>query len=132
MKQPTARSIGVGLVFLWFAVGGAAHFLATTLEASIVPPYIPWHRATVLVTGVLEWLGAAGVVYGPTRRAAGAGLLVLTILVTPANIYMLQHHDLYGIPVWLLIARLPLQMALLALIAWSTIGRRPGSRRVEK
>jgi uncharacterized membrane protein len=60
-EQQTGRSIGVGAVFLWFAIGGAAHFLATNLEASIVPPYIPWHRATVLVTGVFEWLGAAGV-----------------------------------------------------------------------
>jgi uncharacterized membrane protein len=127
--MPLARSIGTGVVFLWFAVGGAAHFLATNLEAKIVPPYIPWHRATVLTTGVFELLGAAGVIYRPTRRAAGLGLFVLTILVTPANIYMLQRPDLFGIPVWILIVRLPLQLALLALIWWSTIAddrrRRP-------
>jgi uncharacterized membrane protein len=122
MEKHTGRSIGVGLVCVWFAAGGAAHFLATKLEASIVPSYIPWHRATVLVTGVFELLGAAGVLYRPTRRAAGIGLFALTILVTPANIYMLQRHDLFGVPVWLLIARLPLQLALLDLIWWSTIG----------
>jgi uncharacterized membrane protein len=105
---------------LWFAVGGAAHFLATNTEARIVPPYIPWHRATVLLTGVFELLGAAGVIYRPTRRAAGIGLFALTILVTPANIYMLQRPDLFGIPVWILIARLALQLALLTLIFWST------------
>jgi uncharacterized membrane protein len=33
---------------------------------------------------------------------------------------MLQRPDLFGIPVWILIARLPLQIALLALIWWST------------
>jgi uncharacterized membrane protein len=65
-------------------------------------------------------LGAAGVIYRPTRRMAGLGLFALTILVTPANIYMLQRPDLFGIPVWVLIARLPLQLALLALIWWST------------
>jgi uncharacterized membrane protein len=118
--MPLARSIGTAVVFLWFAVGGAAHFLATSLEAQIVPPYIPWPRATVLATGVFELLGAAGVIYRPTRRMAGLGLFALTILVTPANIYMLQRPDLFGIPVWVLIARLPLQLALLALIWWST------------
>lgn len=113
--------IGAGVVFFWFAVGGAAHFLATDLEAGIVPPYIPWHRQVVLVSGVFEVLGALGLLYGPTRRAAGLGLFMLTLAVTPANVYMLQRHDLYHIPLWLLIVRLPLQVALLALIWWSTI-----------
>jgi uncharacterized membrane protein len=120
MARNRGRSIGVGLVFLWFALGGAAHFLATNMEAKIVPPYIPWHRATVLATGVFELLGAAGVMYRPTRRAAGMGLFALTILVTPANIYMLQRPDLFEVPVWILVARLPLQLALLTLIYWST------------
>jgi uncharacterized membrane protein len=55
-----------------------------------------------------------------TRRAAGAGLFLLTIAVTPAHIYMLQHPDLFGVPFWALVLRLPLQAALLCLIAWST------------
>jgi len=115
------RRAGVAFVFLWFALGGAAHFLATNLEAKIVPPYLPWHRAIVLLTGAFELLGAAGVLYRPTRRAAGIGLFALTVLVTPANIYMLQRPDLFGIPLWILIARLPLQLGLLAVIWWSTI-----------
>ena len=43
-----------------------------------------------------------------------------TIVQTPANVYMLQRADLFAIPVWVLVARLPLQVALLALILWST------------
>jgi uncharacterized membrane protein len=112
----------LGIVFLWFAVGGVAHFVATDTEMRIVPPYIPWPRAVVLVTGVFELLGAAGLLFGPTRRAAGAGLFVLTILVTPAHIYMLQRPELFALPYWLLVLRLPLQAALLALIAWSCFG----------
>jgi uncharacterized membrane protein len=91
------------------------------MEARIVPPYLPWHRTIVLVTGVFELLGAAGLLYRPTRRAAGIGLFALTILVTPANVYMLQRHDSFAIPLWILIARLPMQAALLAVIWWSTI-----------
>lgn len=105
-------------MFLWFLVGGIAHFAATDVEMSIVPPYVPWPRAAVLVSGIFELLGAAGLVYGPTRRAACLGLFALTIAVTPANIYMLQRPDLFHVPYWALVARLPLQAALLALIAW--------------
>ena len=114
------QRIGTGFVFLFFLIGGIAHFAATDLEMSIVPPYIPWPRATVLVSGVFELLGAAGLLYAPTRRAAGLGLFALTIAVTPANVYMLQHAEQFHVPYWLLVARLPLQAALLYLIAWST------------
>ncbi len=107
-------------VFLWFAVGGVAHFAVTRLEMSIVPPYIPWPRAAVWVSGVFELLGAAALLFTATRRLAGWGLFALTLAVTPANIYMLQRPELFGIPVWVLVLRLPLQLALLALILWST------------
>jgi uncharacterized membrane protein len=101
-------------------IGGVAHFAATNLEMRIVPPYIPWPHATVLISGVVELLGALGLVFQPTRRIAALGLFALTIAVTPANIYMLQRADMFAVPYWALVARLPLQVALLALIWWST------------
>ena len=115
------KRIGVGFVFLWFLLGGIAHFAATRLEMSIVPPSLPAPRALVLVSGACELLGALGLLFAATRRAAGIGLFALTIAVTPANIYMLQHAERFNVPYWLLVARLPLQLALLAIIAWSAI-----------
>jgi uncharacterized membrane protein len=115
-----ARLLGVSVVFLWFLIGGIAHFAATGLEMRIVPPYIPYPRAAVLISGGFELLGALGLLFPFTRRAAGWGLFALTIAVTPANLYMLQHPELSGVPHGLLVARLPLQLGLLMLIAWST------------
>ena len=126
-KLALARWFGLGFVFLWFAIGGIAHFALTDLEIQIVPPYIPRPRATVLICGVFELLGAAGLLFRRTRYAAGWGLFALTVLVTPANIYMLQRPELFGIPVWLLVLRLPLQAALLALIWWSAVRKQSGS-----
>jgi len=107
----------IAFVFLWFSVGGIAHFAATALEMRIVPPDIPWPRAIVLVSGAFELLGAGGLLLRSTRRAAACGLFLLTIAVTPAHFYMLQRPDLFDVPYWLLIARLPLQLALLGIIA---------------
>ena len=127
----TRPRVGLLTVFVWFAVGGLAHFFATDLEMRIVPPWVPWPRAVVLVSGAVELLGAAGLIWPATRRAAGIGLIVLTILVTPAHFYMLQQPELFGVPCWALVARLPLQVALLALIAWSTLARAgDGARKV--
>jgi uncharacterized membrane protein len=123
-----ARGVGVGVIFVWFFAGGIAHFALTSTEMRIVPPYIPWPRAAVLVSGVFELLGAAGILYAPTRRAALWGLFALTLAVTPCHFYMLERPELFDVPYWALVARLPLQAALLALIAWSASRRSPALR----
>ena len=114
------RRAGLAVVFLWFFIGGILHFTATATEARIVPPYIPWPVAAVLVSGVFELLGAAGILWRATRSAAGIGLFVLTLAVTPAHIYMLQRPELFAVPLWALWLRLPIQVGLLWLIRWST------------
>ena len=79
---------------------------------------MPWPREAVLVSGVFELLGAAGLLLPPARRAAAAGLFLLTIAVTPAHFFMLQRPDLFPtLPVWALWLRLPIQLGLLAVIA---------------
>jgi uncharacterized membrane protein len=123
---PVLRRIGMILVFLWFLFGGVAHFSLTEAEMRIVPPAIPWPRAAVLISGVFELLGVVGILIPATRRAAGVGLFLLTIAVTPANVYMLQHAELFNVPRWALIVRLPFQAVLLALILWSTWTTTPG------
>ncbi|CAN5756092.1 hypothetical protein BH09PSE5_BH09PSE5_05440 [soil metagenome] len=123
----TARKVGIGFVFLWFFLGGIAHFAFTELEMTIVPPYITWPREAVLISGVFELLGAFGLLYAPTRRWAGIGLFALTLAVTPAHIYMLQEPELFKVPYWALILRLPVQVALLALIWWCSIAKSQAS-----
>jgi uncharacterized membrane protein len=119
-----ASRAALAFVFLWFFLGGIAHFVFTDAEMRIVPPYIPWPRGAVLVSGVFELLGAVGLLWPPTRRAAAWGLFALTLAVTPAHLYMLQQPGLFpSVPYWALVLRLPLQAALLALIAW--IASRP-------
>lgn len=118
-RSPTSVRAAVAFVFLWFFIGGIAHFVFTETEMRIVPPYVPWPRAAVLVSGALELLGAVGLLWRPSRRLAAWGLFALTLAVTPAHIYMLQQPQLFpSVPYGALVLRLPLQAALLALIAW--------------
>ncbi len=120
-KPGLAQTIGLAFVFLWFFIGGIAHFAFTDLEMQIVPPWLPEHRLLVLVSGVFELLGAIGLLSKRTRSAAGWGLILLSIAVAPANIYMWQQASQFPmIPYWALTIRLPLQLALIACIWWST------------
>ena len=46
--------------------------------------------------------------------------MALAVAVTPAHIYMVQQPELFGVPIWALWVRLPIQIELLWLIWWST------------
>jgi len=117
-SKPLQRT-GLAVVVLWFLLGGIAHFVFTEAEMRIVPPWVAWPREAVLVSGAFELLGAGGLLWQPTRRAAAWGLFALTLAVSPAHIYMLQQPELFpSVPYLALLLRLPLQVALLALIAW--------------
>lgn len=117
--KPALSGLALGFVFLWFLLGGLAHFVFTEAQMRIIPPWVPWPRAAVLASGACELLGAAGLLSMRWRQAAAWGLFALTLAVTPANVFMLQHAaDFPQVPHWLLVARLPLQVVLLGLIAW--------------
>jgi uncharacterized membrane protein len=68
---------------------GVAHFappMRVDLIA-IVPPRLPAPGLLVTVTGVLELLGALGLLLPVTRVAAAVCLLVLMLAMFPANVY---------------------------------------------
>ena len=118
------RRAALVFVFLWFFLGGLAHFALTDIEMSIMPAWLPAHRLLVLASGVFELLGALALAWPATRRLAGWGLIALTIAVTPANVYMLSNAHLFpAIPYWALVVRLPLQAALIGCIATAAFSR---------
>ena len=83
---PSAVAVGLALMFV---VTGIAHFVNPLRRdlIAIVPPRLPAPALLVSVTGVLELLGAAGLLYPPTRVPAAVALGVLMIVMFPANVY---------------------------------------------
>ena len=115
------KKIALAVVFIWFSVGGIGHFLAPDFFLKIVPPDLPLRIQAVYISGFFELLGAFGLLRRKLRKAAGLGLIMLTIAVTPANIYMWQHPQLFPqLPVLVLALRLVLQIILIACIFWAT------------
>ena len=115
------KRAGLGFVFIWFVVGGIGHFIATDFFVRIVPPYMPWPLAAVYICGVFELLGAAALWSPRLRPWAGYGLLLLIVCVTPANLWMWQHPDLFPqFPPPMLSLRLLIQVLLVAVVWWST------------
>jgi uncharacterized membrane protein len=82
------QAVAVGLAAM-FAMTGVAHFVPAMRRdmIAIVPPRLPAPGLLVTITGVLELVGAAGLLYPPTRVAAAVCLFVLMLAMFPANIY---------------------------------------------
>lgn len=108
-----------------FVFAGMMHFVIPASYAAIMPPWLPWHRGLVYLSGVLEIAGGVGLLIPRTRRAAGIGLVLLLIAVWPANLQMALAARAANVPPWheaLLWLRLPLQLLL---IWWAWRASRP-------
>jgi uncharacterized membrane protein len=117
MPKSIAQRAVLLFVIVLFAGSGTLHFIVTDLFASIIPPSLPFRREAVYISGACELAGALGLCLPRWRRPAGIGLFLLTIAVTPANIYMWLRDDLFPqVAPSLLFWRLPLQLVLLAII----------------
>jgi uncharacterized membrane protein len=81
-------AIAVGLAAM-FVLTGIAHFAPPPRRdlVAIVPPRLPAPAVLVTVTGVLELLGAVGLLLPVTRVAAAVCLLALMLAMFPANVY---------------------------------------------
>ena len=106
---------------LFFFVAGIMHFVQVDVFAAIVPPLLPFPKLIVWVTGLMEFVFAAGLVMSKYRKASGFWLAPYLLAVLPANIYM----AMYNIPLGETVAspavlwvRVALQFPLIALILW--------------
>lgn len=134
-----ARSIGwLGVAYVnnWIAsiaVGLAAMFLLTGFShfapplrrdlIAIVPPRLPAPGYLVTLTGLLELLGAVGLLVPATRVAAAVCLLVLMLAMFPANVYASRMPD----PPKSMTTRLPVRAAMQAVFLAAAVAVAVGS-----
>jgi len=116
--QDSAR-YALAVMFIFTAT---AHFNKMKHDlARMIPAYFPRPLLLVYVTGVLELIGAAGLVLAQFRRPAGICLIALLVGMFVANMNAAQKGvTLRGkpaTPVWL---RAPMQVFFIALLWWST------------
>ncbi|WDQ17274.1 DoxX family protein [Rhodopirellula sp. P2] len=113
------RDLLVWMIALLFIAAGINHFISPNFYVQMIPDGWPRPLMLVHVSGVLEVIGGVGLLVPPLRRFAGWGLIALLIAVFPANVHMALHPDRYDdFSHTGLIARLPLQGVLIALVWW--------------
>jgi uncharacterized membrane protein len=109
---------------------GVLHFTRTALMASIIPPYFPDRPQLVLITGVLEFTGAIGLLLPAFARGASVCLAVFMIAIFPANVYT-AGQTVGGLHLPSVPVRLTMQVVyilLLLIVGWG-MPRRPRENR---
>lgn len=102
------------LMGLFYTGAGLNHFLNPRTYLSIMPPWLPAPVSLVYFSGIAEIVLGLLLLPVKTRRGAAWGIIILLVLVFPANIQMTinaanNHHP----RLWIAIARLPVQLLLI-------------------
>jgi len=115
------KSLSLVVQAVLYVLAGRAHFTATEFYMKIMPPYLPWHRELVYLSGVAEIVLGLALLHPATRVPAAWGIMALLVAVFPANVHHLMADGAgTGVPTWALWARLPFQGVLLAWAYWHT------------
>ncbi|GIJ19557.1 DoxX family protein [Micromonospora lutea] len=117
-------ALRVGLA-LMFVITGIVHFVGVRRRdlIAMVPPRLPRPDLLVTVTGVLELVGAVGLLVPATARWAAAGLVLLMLAMFPANVSAARRRlTLAGRPVTPLGIRTVLQLVFVAAAVAVAVG----------
>ena len=75
------RTIFRWVLAVFFIGAGVNHFRHPAFYQAMMPPWLPWPDALILISGVAEILGGLGVLVPRARRFAGWGLIALLVAV---------------------------------------------------
>lgn len=81
---PFGGNLAMALMLCFTALG---HFLFTRGMVLMVPSFIPFKKELIYLTGIAEIILGIALIFPSVRGYAGVVLIVLLILLLPANIY---------------------------------------------
>jgi len=108
---------------LMFAFTTAAHFGSQRSSLiQMVPGWLPRPKVLVTVTGILELLGALGLLLPTTVPLAGSCLALLLLAMFPANVNAARQRVMLGskppTPLWF---RSLVQLVFIAALLWASL-----------
>jgi len=97
-----------------YVVAGIMHFVKPKMYERILPGYLPGHKHLVIISGIAEIVIGIALCFTATKNLAIYAVIAMLIFFLPAHFHMLFNKKAaMGIPKWILIGRIPLQLALM-------------------
>ena len=114
------KTISKTLLAILMVGAGVMHFVNPAFFLKIMPPYLPYHKELVLVSGICELLLGILLLAPAYSRWAAWGIVALLVAVFPANLHVFQHQELIPAPPLVHLLRLPLQGVFILWAYWYT------------
>ncbi|CAN5382889.1 DoxX family protein [soil metagenome] len=116
-----------------YILAGINHFVMPDFYLAMMPPYIPWHKELVLISGLIE-IGLGALLFVPQyRKYAAWGLIIMLLAVFPANFHLALTNgeplDISPFAAW---ARLPIQGLLIGWAWWHTFDKEGKASKASK
>ncbi|WP_227379037.1 DoxX family protein [Haladaptatus halobius] len=116
---PNATRLALAVMFVFTSL---SHFAGTrNALIQMVPDELPFPGLLVTLTGFAEIAGAIGLLLPAFAPAAGLGLVVLLMVMFPANVVAARENiEINGKPATPLWFRLLIQLFFIAVLLWAT------------
>ena len=108
-------------IALFYISAGVTHFTNYDFFEILVPPILEFKSEIVYVSGVIEIVLGLLLCFKKTRHKAAWGIVLLLIIVFPANLYLYFSdvpREALGISMNQALIRLPFQIPLLIIAYW--------------
>ena len=115
------KSITIYFMSIAYTYVGVRHFIDPDFFLAIMPNYLTFHLEFVYLTGIAEVVLGLMLLSKKTRKTGAIGLIILLILVFPANIHLVQSElsqSILGVTKSQSIYRLPFQGLFILIAYW--------------
>ena len=115
------KSITIYFMSIAYTYVGVRHFIDPDFFLAIMPNYLTFHLEFVYLSGVAEVVLGLMLLSKKTRKTGSIGLIILLILVFPANIHLVQSElsqSILGVTKSQSIYRLPFQGLFILIAYW--------------
>tara|TARA_B100000768_G_scaffold136342_1_gene127280 strand:+ start:188 stop:532 length:345 start_codon:yes stop_codon:yes gene_type:complete len=96
-----------------YFVLGIVHFTHPNFYKPMMPKFLPAHLPLIYWSGVTEIILGLGVLFPITRALSLWGIIFMLIVFLIVHVNMLFPKNRLGIPIWLIILRIPVQFILM-------------------
>ena len=106
---------------LLYVIIGVKHFIDPEFFITIVPPIIEFKKEAVYLSGLLEIIFGAFLLFNKTRKIGALGIICLLFMVFPANIYLYSSdfaRESLSISKTQALIRMPFQIPLIVIAYW--------------
>jgi len=115
------KELTILLISILYITVGLNHFINPNFFLEIVPPIIPFKLEVVFISGFFEIILGVLVLFKKTRKLASLLIIVLLVVVFPANIYLYLSETprlSLNITKSQALFRMPFQLSLIIISYW--------------